>query len=130
MAEVEGFALFFQQLRAILWKAFLVRKRHWISTLLEVLYPLVITLITSFQLYNAFTDPEGINSGSKPAEIHNNPFFWIPFDLIGVTGSNVCLYYAPNTLAQKRIIDRMKDILDETRGFNREYEIDRKEQLM
>src|SRR5882724_3316847 len=61
--------LILKQLAILLWKSWIMRRRHWISTIFELIFPVLITIIMSYVRYSttkgSSLDPQH-SEGWKP----------------------------------------------------------------
>lgn len=113
--QSSSLGLFVKQLRALLWKSFIIRRVHFISTFFELIGPLILILVVSL-LYNAFANKD------KPAnhvhEYANATYY--PGDIFTITfdpkkdfvSSNRfdsqhnlhSIYYAPDKDASRKLL--------------------------
>lgn len=113
------FKRFTQQVRALLWKGFIIRVRHPIVTALEFIVPLFLSGIL---VWGTIKSPPVINE--------NYPKSYRAGEVVPVTMSKVVdfnmsilsvihrmkagkIYYIPNTTQAKDLMTEMKDCLDE-----------------
>jgi hypothetical protein len=112
--EVTGFRLLLQQLRALLWIGFVVKKRHWLSTTFEVVFPLLQTAFFAFVMTPLLLDRrDNSQSVMMDPEIYDEPFSILPRDLLHLNGTNRYLFYAPETPRTKAFTTRMNELFKE-----------------
>ena len=115
-------ALIFNQLAILLWKSWITRRRHWISTIFELLTPLLLSLLVAYiyakgqeissQLSADMDTPELVTPTHKPSSVVPPTIFKRP--TISMTfGSDVLftanVIYGPSTPETDDIMRRIKD---------------------
>ena len=115
MKELTGYQLILQQLWAILWKAWIVRKRHWLSTIIELIIVVGQILLIAFVISRMTESPGIRKEGSKllPGIKYNKSFLDFPDNLDDISSSKFykkIILYSPDTKATQRIMIQMNEI--------------------
>jgi len=113
-------SLVLKQLTILLWKSWIMRKRHYISTIFELIFPLVLTIIVVAIQSNATSGLSSKNSkhGSEYNRESNEDSIWegpIFYDIgVNYTINNIfkrystTIYYAPKNSMTNQIMDYLK----------------------
>lgn len=111
--------LWVQQLRALLWKSWVVRKRHYITTIFEILIPISLVCLIAYAIASIrqdipkeagrFDTVEAPQDGDVEPPTSYPTVFDSLVDLQKVQRKDV--FYAPNNDATKRFVAEMNNVL-------------------
>lgn len=91
--------MFFQQLEVVLWKNLIIRKRHWLLTIIESALPISLFLLIAY-LSSEFCETNKIEV--TEAQYKNPQIIEYNKNL------RLSLYYAPNTSFYQDIMKRVQ----------------------
>ncbi|KAI1307987.1 Phospholipid-transporting ATPase ABCA3 [Halotydeus destructor] len=110
--------LWWQQAKALLWKCYIVRKRHPFTLAFELLLPLVLSLLVTHSFYNTLPDvpagsasPLGPDKPSySPATIYKDPVYTFPDNLRRDLEGFTRIWYAPQNKFTDQLIEQVVQI--------------------
>ena len=135
-------SLLVNQLLILLWKSWITRLRHWISTIFELLIPLLLAVLIAY-IYGSAQRYVG-NSYQDTAPTNEDSMNWPPttpqpheFELptINFDGNSMVvqnLLYGPLNEKTRQLIESLKDSIEikNLRSFPTSEEVDKQIELM
>ncbi|KAI1307954.1 Phospholipid-transporting ATPase ABCA3 [Halotydeus destructor] len=116
--------LWWRQVQALLWKCYIVRKRHPFTLAFDILLPLLLSAIVAY-LFNSIltkhkgrltvTPSAGLNPGYTPPTIYSYPAYTFPGNIekeFQVDNSRTILYAPQNSFTDQLMKEVLKIITD------------------
>ncbi|KAI1307985.1 Phospholipid-transporting ATPase ABCA3 [Halotydeus destructor] len=111
--------LWWQQARALLWKCYIVRKRHPITLAFELLLPLALSLLVVGIMVAVLPDAPAGSPGPQepvqpaywPATIYPDPVYTFPGNIKRDLGGSFTILYAPDNTLTNQVVGRVVNII-------------------
>ena len=132
--------LYFKQLRILLWKCWIMRRRHYISSIFELLVPLVLSIAIA-SLYANGQSPKG-SSGSQveqqssyvPAQNYSYPQITFTYGCPSIESKyfDATIYYAPENNITKSLMKQIQQFCNyvDLEGFKTVEEMNNRLNLL
>lgn len=99
-----------KQLRLVLWKNSLIRKRHWVLTLFEILLPVLLFILVSYSRSKiSGIAKQEITEPTYSQPIHLSERGEIQYTVIDI--SSTLFFYAPSNNFTDELIKRLQEKL-------------------
>ncbi|KAI1307956.1 Phospholipid-transporting ATPase ABCA3 [Halotydeus destructor] len=114
--------LWWQQTKALLWKCYIVRKRHPVTLAFELLLPLTLSTLLAFTFNSSLEsipprpmNMSGLNEPTLvPPKIYPSPAYTFPDNIYREFKNRTPIMYAPQNKFTEQLMGQVRDIIHES----------------